>query len=254
MSIDIKVVCPSYKRAGSVKTVSVVSNLAIVVRPAEKDEYAKFYPNNEIIPLPDTVIGLANTRQWIYENYPNVFMLDDDIVACSKMYHVTKKKTFMKTTPDEAYELIQYAGNMAHLAGCYLFGFNRSPNPLLFSPFNPILLSGFINGCAFGMLEGSKLHFDQRFTAVEDFYVSGVNAYYHRMAWIDMRFNFQQVGTFMLQGGQSSYRTMDTEKNDTLLLRKTFGECIELKPEKFGGKSMTTGSKNPYGRTMKIPF
>lgn len=248
------VVTPTYKRAGKVQSIGVSSNLKLVVRQSEAAEYKEHYPDSEIVQLPTQIIGLTMTRQWIYDYFGDVFMIDDDVVKCRRLYPVSRKASFCDMTPEETYELIQYTGNMALLAGCYLFGFNKNPNPLTYKPFVPIEMNKLINGCAIGMVSGSGLVFDNRFLAVEDFYISLLNYYKHRMAWIDMRFNFTQKDTFANVGGQQAYRTNETEKESTMLLRKTFGEVVSLKKDGYGGGSVRSKNKNKYGRTISIPL
>jgi hypothetical protein len=147
-----------------------------------------------------------------------------------------------------------FSGHTAALCGCYLFGFNKTRTLFIYNALRPILLSGYVTGCAIGLLRGSRISYDPLSTAVEDFCVAGLNAYYHRKAFIDMRFNFVQEATFKKAGGLGSYRTIETEKQDTLLLRRLFGETISIKAESFGGGCTKTNNHNPYGRTMKIPF
>jgi hypothetical protein len=161
----------------------------------------------------------------------------------------------VKLLPSEARDIIQWAGNTAHLCGCFLFGFNKNASLLIYRPFAPIKLSGFVTGCALGLLKGSRLRFSPESTAVEDFYISGLNAHFHRKAFIDTRFGFVQTDTFKNVGGQSSFRTMETERKDVLFLRRCFGEAIRLKNERTGSvHGYTSTSNNPYGRTLLIPF
>jgi hypothetical protein len=254
--MEIKVVIPSYRRAGNVKTIKVVSPCIICVPESELQSYKECYPNIEIVPHPDSIIGLALKRQWIYDHFGDIFMLDDDISMARRLWPMSGTKKATELTPDEAYAAIQWCGNTARLCGCYLFGFNKVPNPIIYDPFRPIMLSGYVTGCAIGLLRGSRITYSAESIAVEDFYVAGLNAYYHRKAFLDLRFNFVQEETFKRAGGLGFYRTIDTEKNDTLFLRRLFGEAITIKGESYGSHKGRTATKNhnPYGRTMHIPF
>lgn len=253
--MEIKVLIPTHKRAGNVPTLKVIHPASLVVAESEVDDYRRAHPKADIIAHPDSIIGLAPKRQWIYERFGNVFMLDDDIQQLMRLYLATMVSTkATRLTPNEAFELVQWCGNTARLAGCFLFGFSKDPNPLLYRPFAPIKLTGMVNGCALGLLEGSKLRFTPETTAVEDFWISGLNAHLHRKAFIDRRFCFVQKGTFQAAGGQSSHRTLETERRDTLFLRRCFGSAITSKAESHGSGSTKSKSKNPYGRTLKIPF
>jgi hypothetical protein len=252
--MEIKVIIPTYKRAGSVTTLEHVDPAALCVTESEYDAYRRHYPDADIVVHPDSIVGLALKRQWIYDKFGNVFMLDDDIKAVYRLY---MRQTGPKLRPEETYNIIQWCGNMAKLSGCFLFGFNKNPSPIIYSPFTPIEMTGVITGCAFGMLEGSRLRFTAESTAVEDFYISGLNAHYHRKAFIDKRFNFVQDQTFTKRGGQSMHRSLETERKDTLFLRKCFGETVEIKKSVLHAgekRGVSARSKNPYGRTMTIPF
>jgi len=252
--MEVKIVIPTFRRAGMITTLEHVQGASLCVTESEQDEYRRHYPEADIIVHPDRIVGLAPKRQWIYERFGNVFMLDDDITAVHRLY---MRQLGPRLRPEESYKIIQWAGNMAKLCGCFLFGFNKNPSPIIYSPFSPIRLSGVITGCAFGMIEGSRLSFSSESTAVEDFYISGLNAHYHRKAFIDTRFNFVQEQTFTRRGGQSMYRNLETERRDTLFLRRCFGDAVSIKKtvqHESKKRGVTARSKNPYGRTMTIPY
>lgn len=252
--MQIKIIIPTHNRAGRVTTLGAVAHAKLCVAESQAPVYHEHYPEAELVIHPDSIIGLAPKRQWIYEKFGDVFMLDDDVTFGQRLYLASKKPKLNRLRPEEAYDIIQWAGNMAYLCGCYLFGFNKNINPLLYRPFAPIQLTGFVTGCALGLLSGSRLIFSAESTAVEDFYISGLNAHFHRKAFIDMRFGFVQTDTFHNVGGQSSFRTLETERKDVLFLRRCFGDAIKLKAERHGGGSLSSTSKNPYGRTLQIPF
>ena len=83
-------------------------------------------------------------------------MIDDDIDCISRLY--VEKGENSKLDCDEAYDIVQYIGNCAKLAGAYLFGISKEVNPLSYNDHKPIELTGVLNG-DIGMLEGSKLFF-----------------------------------------------------------------------------------------------
>ena len=89
----------------------------------------------------------------------------------------------------------------------------------------------------------SKLHLN------EDYFISGINAHYHRMTLIDNRFTFKFRNTFENKGGLASFRTVHKELEDTLVLRKYFGDAIVLKKDTFLAKVKVEGS-----RSLRIPF
>ena len=245
--IEIAVVCPSHKRAERVLAKNVVAGLKICVPESQREEYEKHNPECEIVTHPDTVLGLSLKRQWIYEHWGNVFMVDDDVTGFDRVY--VEPGEVSAVDPVTAHDIIQFAGNMAGMVGAKLFGFTDKPNPVMYRGFKPWSLTGYVTGCAIGLLEGGKFSFSPKAVAVEDYYISGLNAYFHRRAFIDRRFNFKQKDTFMGVGGLADFRTEESEKQDTLFLRKLFGSAITRKMDTKLAKS-----KNPYGRTLTIPF
>lgn len=246
-AVEIKVVIPSHLRAKNVMTRDAVDNAIICVPESQKEEYEQYNIGSEIVTHPDSIKGITMKRQWIYDHFKNVFMIDDDVSSVNRLYTEVGEPSKMK--PDEVYQVIQWMGNVAKLMGCYLFGFNKNGNPAQYQELRPFQMSGFVNAGAFGLLEGSKLKYDPEVTVAEDYQISCENALHHRKCYIDGRFSVVGKDTFMNRGGLSEYRTKSTEKKDTLWLRKTYGEIIDLKKDTLQAKR-----KHEYMRTMKPPF
>lgn len=247
MSAPVKIIIPSHKRAERVTTRHVVADAAICVPFAQVEEYTRYNPECEIIGHPDEIIGLAPKRQWIYETFKNVFMLDDDITEFKRLYVTSNYRVNNKQL---VRDIIYQTAISAKESGAFLFGFSKNNNPTAYRSLSPISLTGFINGCAHGLLEGSKLWYNPRVTAVEDYWISCLNAHYHRYCWKDMRFTFIQQATFMNPGGQSDFRNLATEKADYEFLVKCFGsEVIRIKKE-----SSLRKLQHPYEKTINLPF
>lgn len=246
MSIKIDIVIPSMGRADRVLTTKAISNATLCVPQSEYEEYKKYNPNVKIECHPDSIRGLTLKRQWIIENHKNSFQIDDDIDCISRLY--VEKGENAKLDADEAYDIIQYIGNCAKLAGAYLFGISKEVNPLSYNEMKPIELTGVLNG-DIGMLEGSKLFFHELAKVSEDYWISAYNAYLYRYCWIDKRFAAKGKATFGNTGGCANIRTKEQEKEDTLFLRKMFGEAISIK-----GDTMLSKRKHEFMRTLKIPF
>lgn len=245
--MEFKVIIPSHKRAKNVLTTQAVANACLCVEEAQAEEYRKHNPGIEIIVHPNEIIGLTAKRQWIIENFPNSFQIDDDIKSIQRLY--TEKGEETKVDPETAYQIIQQTGNTAKLLGAYIFGFNHVGNPSNYDPLKPFKITGYVNTGAFGIIEGHKLYFDTRMKVVEDYQLSCVNMYYHRICFLDNRFTVIGMKTFANPGGCSDYRTEEQEKIDTLMLRKVYGEVIELKQDTAVAKR-----KHQYQRTLKPPF
>ncbi len=246
MAVEIKIVIPSMGRAKKVLTKNAITHGILCVPESEAKEYAEYNPGMEIVTHPDTLKGLTMKRQFILEKFGNVYQFDDD-ATCIKRVYIEKGET-EKCSAEEAYDIIQYVGNCAKLAGCYYFGLGKEVNPLAYNEFQPIGLTGVINGSC-GFIEGSKLYYNPKAVLSEDYWMAGLNAYLYRKCWIDKR--FAEVGAAYAgnTGGCANYRTTDQEKEDTLFLRKCFGEAIKVKEDTKLAKR-----RFEFQRTLTIPF
>lgn len=253
----VKVVIPSYKRANMVLTTKAVANCSLVVPVAQVAEYEKHNPGIDVIGCPDEVMGISNTRQWIYETFGNVFMLDDDIKQVSRMMipPVYERDEDMddKVSPEEAYEAIQHLADVARQLGAYLFGFTSAVKPRDVHPQKPFSINSYVKGTTMGMLAGSKLFFPEEKPGQtsEDHFVTLLNAYYHRYNIVDNRYAFQHVDTFKRTGGVSAYRTSDAEELAYKFLKQKFGNAVRLKGEDATGKFRRT---HQYERVLDIPY
>jgi hypothetical protein len=191
----VKVIIPSMGRPETVMTKQVIANASICVPDSQVADYEKYNPECEIIGHPDSVKGLMAKRQWIYDNYPNVFMVDDDMVQVKRNFESPASPEHQEDdelSPFQVYELVQVLAHTAKEMGAYLFGYGVIKNPLHFSPQKPFKLVGNIPGWTVGMLEGSKLKFPDVQLWIEDDYISLLNQYYHRYMLIDQRYTFME--------------------------------------------------------------
>ncbi len=246
MAVEFKIVIPSMGRADKVLTKNAITHGILCVPESEAKAYAEYNPGMEILTHPDSLKGLTRKRQFILERCGNHYQMDDDAKCIKRVYIEKGEKEACDA--DEAYDIIQYVGNCAKLAGCYYFGLGKEVNPLSYNEFNPIGLTGVINGSC-GFVEGSKLYYNPKAALSEDYWMAGLNAYIYRMCWIDRR--FAEVGAAYAgnTGGCASYRTVEQEKEDTLFLRQVFGEAIKLKED-----TKLATRKFDGARTMSIPF
>lgn len=226
---EIPIIIPSAGRAGSVLT--AISGAILYVPESQADAYRAAHPTLPVEAHPDAAyVNLAAKRQGIYARWGSVFMADDDIAFVSRL-HLPGNNRTEHLTPDQVHDLIQVTGYAARAAGCYLWGFNPSPNAKHYYPHRPIDLGAYINASAFGLHPSPSLYFTPRTTAAESHWINLLNAHAHRKSWSDMRFAFAQApnSTFFRPGGQTAHRTLASEMADTLFLRRMFGPRVALK-------------------------
>ncbi|UBM58243.1 hypothetical protein LAG90_15675 [Marinilongibacter aquaticus] len=242
----VKVVIPSHKRWDRVATICAVDKAILCVEEAQKVAYEACNPNVEIVCHPNEIKGLAAKRDWIIGHFGSVFMLDDDIESLKRVY--TEKGEETEIDPETAYDIIQCTALACKAAGFFGFGFSTSPTPLHFDSLNPIRLTGYLTGCAHGVLKGSKLWYSPDIVCNEDYWISCLNAYHHRGVYKDLRFYWQQRETFVNRGGLAEFRNTEAEEADFKLLQTVFGkDVVSLRKNQ---KRM----KHPFQKHFKTPF
>lgn len=244
--IEIKIVIPSAGRAETITTHHHFKNSIICVPEDEERAYRIHCPDTEIVVHPK-IAGLGMKRQWILDKFGHTMMIDDDCKGFSRIYVTDAKKA--NVDRETAYEIIQWTGNMAHLAGMYLFGFSKWNNPMRCDGLQPIKMKGLVFGQCMGVLAGSGIKFHPHVKCNNDVYFSLMNAYRHRMAWIDERFAAKFDGYGNNNGGLSSYRSEEVEKADFDFLKRNFGDAVEIKRGTWASRL-----KKSFEKQVRLPF
>lgn len=234
----IKIVIPSAGRHNQILT--NIKDQILCVPKSEGGLYAEFH-QCEIVTHPE-LKNLAAKRNWIIAKFGDVFMVDDDMASFERVYQTTDQRM----TPEETHERIQWLWNLATQINAPLFGFSEDPNPNHYNPYKPIMMKGISGGGAYGILKSGKLKFNENLTAADSHFITLLNKYKNRYGLIDTRFCFRPKDTFKGNGGQSLKRTMESEKQDTMELRRLFGEAVQLKKPKKNAKQ-----NHEYQRIIK---
>lgn len=215
--------------------------------------YRKANLGVKLVIHPDSIKGVPLKRQWIYDKYGDVCMVDDDLTEFVRTYlpKYRAKKKYTRMTPEEATAAVNATYETAKNLGAYLFGFAYAPSPLWYRAQLPFKLNEAIKGAVLGMIAGSGLTFDERCVSCGDTYISAMNAYANRYLFVDSRFAYTQIGTFSNPGGLSGIRSHATEVADRDLLVQLFGKAVT---ERGGNRAITGPRKSPGSRTLHIPF
>lgn len=247
-----KCIIVSHKRAKIVseKSAKAFANSAICVEKSQVDEYKHYNPDSEIIEHPDEVVGLSAKYKWLGQNFKNFAIIGDDIDYLRRTYLGDYREGAI-VSPEDAYEIIQATAYTAQQLGCKLWSFSKESNPLTYSGHRPFRVTGIASGGVVGILEGMQTDkLSDRCTSGLDYFLSGLNAYYNRMVWVDERyFTHCKEGTFVSQGGMAEFRNIESERKDYVYLKELFGDSIVKKTN-----SNLRKHKHPYEKTLKIPF
>jgi len=250
--MEVQILILSHKRAGRVTTHRHVSNAQICIPESQAASYRQHHLDETLVMHPDSVVGLPAKRQWVYEKFGDVMMLDDDSMGLLRIYRKANSLRKALCSADHCYEIIQRTAATARDMGVYLFGFGSHANPVTYNPFKPFRMGGYSPGGAMGMLAGSKLWFPTDTTLpLDDYWICLLNAYYHRFAFYDSRFAFGFRETYTGQGGMSEFRQDDAEQQATDYLKKWFGDAVV---KKRGRPSVTKVQRNRGGRSITIPW
>lgn len=245
---QIDIVIPSHNRAERVLSKRLVSGAIICVPDSQYKAYKQNNPECEIVAHPDSVVGLPPKLDWIRRNFDNVFYLDDDATGFKRRYATGDT---LLNCPDTVREIIEATAHNARAAGAYLFGFAKDPNPMTFNALSPIKLTGFVLGGSTGLLSGSKLYWDTSLQINGDYWISGLNAYYHRLCYKDMRFCFVFEKTFTNKGGLAGVRNSEMLQRHYEHMKASFGDAIVRK--KFS-RADVRKQKSEYEMRLVVPF
>lgn len=230
-----KIVIPSHKRHDRVLSKKLINGGIICVEESQKEIYKEYNPDSEIVCHPDSIKGLIPKRNWIYNYFGDVFMIDDDVNYFHKTY-IKPGESSKITEKSQITNHIYMLYDLSKLMGISLFGFTKNPNPVQYNCFRPLSLQNMITGCAYGVIKSKNIYWNEDLKLKEDFWISNYIKFKERKILIDTRFNFTQKDTFINSGGLSEIRNQEQEKHDMLKMRQLFGETVQLKIDRKTAK------------------
>jgi hypothetical protein len=226
----------------------LLPSAVVCVPRSQRAEYAKVAGAGRVLTHPDAVKGLTPKLNWIFDNVRDdeaIVFVDDDILSLQRCFTDRGEESTIRD-PATIEAIIRNTFILASDAGAFYFGWEASNGALrYYTGLKPLMLTGYVNGCAMGFRTGHGLRFDSRIVAKNDFDIAAMNAWRHRLCLKNCRYTFCQKETFTGRGGQAAFRTSETEIRDVALLQKKWGSVFN-----FGGKSGTR--KRDYAGVQKI--
>lgn len=223
----IKIVTPSYKRAGKVKAVNLFyDKLVIACHEFEADEYKKAYKDNEIMVLPDELRGnMAKVRNYIRDHADSKYlvMIDDDVDEIG--YHEQ-----MQRFPIGLVAIMDFLKNgfqVCEEAGTILWGVNLQADPKFYREYSPFsFLSPVLGPFSCHIVTDTKeIRYDERLGLNEDYdFALQVLWKYHKI----FRNNkyYYLAGHLTETGGCGAYRILDEEKKQAEIMQKKWGKSV----------------------------
>lgn len=245
-NFDVKVVSFSKGRHDKFLTTKFFDNLEVFVPENEADLYKRALPEHYVVhAVPSKYNNIVKTRQYVLDLYRDIdhFQIDDDVSYVWNLYE-------LDTTANRIYdknrikEIINETTFLAKQLGCKIYGYCNIRRPLQYDGMSMFCSNGYINGSFCGYIAGHDYNYDLRITEGEDYYISAYSIYKDRYHFIDKRYTFVTDKAFTGMGGCSSYRSTETMKYTTIMLRKMFGDAIDAKTDAGLRKCVNQGERS----------
>lgn len=250
--MTLRIVIPSHKRHDRVFAKYLVEDPIICVAKSQADLYRQFNPDCEIVTHPDDIVGLVPKRNWMAKHFRELFMLDDDVCACKRLY-AEKGEAARVRDRAEITAVIRNLHDIACLLDVHLFGFTSRISPVMYDETNWLCLDKMVTGCSYGVRYNKNTWWNEELRLKEDFWISCYVKHTERRVLTDLRYNFEQKATFVNAGGLSAIRNQDEERRSILLMRRYFGGAIRLKGQGNNGKDKTR-SLVEYNISAVFPY
>jgi len=235
----MRFVIPSHKRADRVLSKKLVIDPIICVAESQREQYEHFNPECEIVCHPDDVVGLIPKRNWMAKHFGDIFMFDDDVTGGKKLF-VEKGESAVLKDPAEITRIITELHELAELLDIHVYGFTSRTTPLMYEEDRWYSLNSMITGCSYGVrYKEGVTWWNEDLKLKEDFWISCFAKYKERKVLTDLRYSFSQKGTFVSSGGLAAIRNQEEEKRSMLIIKKHFGDSIQIKKPGTNGKDKT---------------
>lgn len=202
----------------------ILRSAKVLVPQAEVDTYAERVPPERIIPLPEGVVGIPDTRNWILDNIPGkaVTIFDDDFIACNTCVYRVHTQIPYSCVDDMILATAQAAADL----GIGAFGWTQNAGDAsMYNPTRPFALVGLVSS-AIGVLDRS-IRWDTRLRSRCDIDFTLQHLEKHRIVWIENRYVFQTVRNDNV-GGNARERTTEQIRRDIELTRNKWPGCVNV--------------------------
>lgn len=233
----------------------LLRNFQVCVPESQRDDYLAVTPH--VVTHPDSVVGLTPKLNWMLANLMDdegMIFLDDDLGYMRRNFVGMDESADRRDTtdPDEIEAVLRETYELAVEFGAFFFGWETSVQSIrYYSGHKPFALTGYINGCAKGFRAGHGLRYDERIIAKDDYDVSALNAYRHRICLRNGMYAFAQANTFKGSGGLSHFRNSETEARDCRILQEKYGDLFTLGAQGGTRKRDYAGVQKV---TMHLPY
>lgn len=222
----LKKIILSRGRWDTVTTHKFLKDFYILVPDDELEKYKSSLHLDNFLTIPSKIIGLANVRNFVIDNFFNdeydVVMIDDDI---TDFYSVCHEKAYKITDKETVDSIFNHIYLISKDLKAPFWSMNQSRDPRKFSKNDPFLLHSWIgsivgvnqNDIKFDTHNKIRVDVDATLQAIKKF----------RFIWIDNRFAFYSKKDFN-KGGNSLVRNYERLKREKEYLKAKWGAAVSL--------------------------
>jgi hypothetical protein len=235
----LSVVIPSKGRADLVGRAARLFTAPIVaVDESEESEYRRLNPGLKII-AHRGFKWLPQIRQWILDTVKSdvIFQCDDDIKGFCCVVGYRRRRI---EDPQTIEAIIRNSASNCLEAGTILFFFQHHPDVRKDNVFRPFVFTKTPVGCAQGYWReafNKEIRYDSRIKTKANLDIALRVMFKRRIIWCDERFGFRNDSHITLKGGLSTYRTPEMMQEDIAILKRRFGDAINLQQFDEGQRS-----------------
>lgn len=232
--MNIKYVCPSYKRPNGVRILDYLKKVKVYVSEEEYEEYIKYNNKDNIVKIPKEYQGHGKGKCLNYildlewdDKTDAIVVMDDDIEGIYRWY-CNKEDELLNE--EDIYELIERNTLVAKEWGAGIWNIsNDRGDRLRHNPTQPFNTKNVGSDAFMCFIKNDGLRYDERFLCSEgmDLQLQSIQKY-HKL----IRFNnyYMKVGQWKNNGGYQELRKKEKkiDNNGMLLMKKKWGNIIKI--------------------------
>ena len=246
----MRILRPSSKRHNICTTHKYINSVKYVVCEDQADSYRS--KGLDIIVCPNKEQGnVSRVRNWIL----NKFIPSDDIVIVDddmSYFGYFSGNKHKKINSTDVHSFLNYGFNLAKEFNCKYWGLNLNNDKGSYREYSPFSLKSVLLGPFGGFIKGFDCRYDEKLPLKEDYDLS-IQALNKYRKILRVNFEHYVCKQHTNEGGCASYRTINREKKQLLLLQKKWGKSIvkEDTTKKKNSNKVKTFDINPV---IKVPI
>lgn len=219
----MKVIVPSYKRAGLTTTDRLLGgDCALAVHEFEAEAYER--AGARVMVVPDAARGnIARVRNWILDHADDdeIVMLDDDL---KEVGYFGKPAKHNAMSAGEILRLLRRGFVLARDWGATLWGVNLQNDPKFYRTWTPFSTLLPVLG-TFSCHVAPTLRYDETLSLNEDydFFLKTIR---ERRVVVRMNKYYYLADHVNKRGGCSTYRTVEREREQAEIMRRRWGSDV----------------------------